>query len=382
MTWKKGLSTRACGRQPVSAPLRAIRWGMRYGGRMALDPEQLTWIGAALRCEPGQLSVRLIAGDASPRRYYRVAQSGQADDAVTAIFVASPASENNGAFIGIGELFAHQGVRVPHVMASDLKVGWFLLEDFGDVLLAERLTPESVDALYAQALDTLHTMQSSFKGWAEVPPYDVGRLQQELDVFPEWFLGSLLGQPLTAADDSGFAALCKMLRDSAMAQPQVLVHRDFHSRNLMCLSDGGLGVIDFQDAVIGPVTYDVVSLLKDCYVEWPRAQQLAWLAGFVEQAAADDGDQDIDLNQWTEWFDLMGLQRHLKVMGVFSRLALRDGKPDYLRDIPLVMRYIEEVLALYSARPEVSEFSTWWKRIVAPVTDDWDNIVQRVAGSL
>ena len=348
---------------------------------MSLDAEQLRWIGAALQCESGQLSVRLIAGDASPRRYYRVAQSGQADTATT-IFVTSPPSENNAAFIGIGELLAHQGVRVPHVMASDLEAGWFLLEDFGDVLLAERLTPESVDALYAQALDTLHSIQSPSRGWAEVPPYDAGRLQQELDLFPEWFLASLLGQPLSAVDDSDFAALCRTLKHSALAQPQVLVHRDFHCRNLMCLSDGSLGVIDFQDAVIGPITYDVVSLLKDCYVEWPRAQQLAWLAGFVEQAVIDDCDQDIDLNQWTEWFDLMGLQRHLKVLGVFSRLALRDGKPCYLDDIPLVMRYIEEVLALYSARSEVSAFSDWWKRIVAPAKDEWDNIVQRVADPL
>jgi aminoglycoside/choline kinase family phosphotransferase len=150
----------------------------------------------------------------------------------------------------------------------------------------------------------------------------------------------------------------------------------------MCLSDGSLGVIDFQDAVIGPVTYDVVSLLKDCYVEWPRAQQLAWLVEFIEQATIDDGEQDIDLNQWTEWFDLMGLQRHLKVLGVFSRLALRDGKSGYLHNIPLVMRYIEEVLALYSERPEVSKFSNWWKRIVAPAVDDWGTVVQRAVGSL
>ena len=381
MTWKKGLNTTVCGRQAVSAPLRAIRWGMRYGDRMSLDSEQLTWIGAALQCEPGRLSVLLIAGDASPRRYYRVAQNEEADTATT-IFVTSPPSENNAAFIAIGELLAHQGVRVPHVMASDLEAGWFLLEDFGDVLLAERLTPESVDALYAQALDTLHTIQSPFRGWAEVPLYDAGRLQQELDVFPEWFLTSLLEQPLSEVGDSGFAALCKTLRDSALAQPQVLVHRDFHCRNLMCLSDGSLGIIDFQDAVIGPITYDVVSLLKDCYVEWPRAQQLAWLAGFLEGAAIDDCDQVFDLNQWTEWFDLMGLQRHLKVLGVFSRLALRDGKPGYLHDIPLVMRYIEEVLALYSERPEVSKFSNWWKRIVAPAVDDGDTVVQRAVGSL
>ena len=381
MTKQNALDTTVCGRQPVKAPLRAIHWGMRYGGRMSFDAEQLIWIGAALQCEPGKLSVRLIAGDASPRRYYRVARSGQADTA-TAIFVTSPPSENNSAFIGIGELLTHQGVRVPHVMAFDLEAGWFLLEDFGDVLLAERLGPESVDVMYAQALDTLHTIQSPSQGWVEVPPYDAGRLQQELDVFPEWFLASLLGQPSAAVDDSGFAALCKILRDSALAQPQVLVHRDFHCRNIMCVSDGSLGVIDFQDAVIGPITYDVVSLLKDCYVEWPRARQLGWLAGFAEGAAIDDRDRVIDLNQWTEWFDLMGLQRHLKVLGVFSRLALRDGKPGYLHDIPRVMRYVEEVLALYSARPDVSVFSDWWQRIVAPARDDWDSIVQRVADSL
>lgn len=354
---------------------------MRYGGGMSLDSEQLAWVGAALECEASKLSVRLIAGDASPRRYYRVAHSAQ-EDSATKIFVTSPPSENNQAFVGIGALLARQGVRVPRVLASDLEAGRFLLEDFGDVLLSERLTPGSADALYGQALSVLRIVQSANDGWASVPPYDAARLQQELDVFPEWFLTSLLALPGDAMDDSGFATLCSVLRGSALAQPQVLVHRDFHCRNLMCLSDGSLGVIDFQDAVIGPITYDVVSLLKDCYVEWPRAQQLAWLARFAEGAAINDGDQDIDLNQWTEWFDLMGLQRHLKVLGVFSRLALRDGKPGYLRDIPLVMRYIEEALALYSERPEVCAFSDWWKRIVAPVTDDWDNVVRRVAASL
>ena len=347
---------------------------------MSLESKQLAWVGAALQCEASTLSVRLIAGDASPRCYYRVARPAQ-KDSVTTIFVTSPPSENNQAFAGIGALLARQGVRVPHVLASDLEAGWFLLEDFGDLLLAERLTPESADAMYGQALDVLHTIQSPSKGWAEVPPYDAGRLQQELDVFPEWFFASLLALPRSAIDGSGFAPLCTVLKGSALAQPQVLVHRDFHCRNLMCLSDGSIGVIDFQDAVIGPITYDLVSLFKDCYVEWPRAQQLRWLAGFVEQASLDDNARDTDISQWTEWFDLMGLQRHLKVLGIFSRLALRDGKPGYLRDIPLVVRYIEEVLALYAAYPEISMFSKWWDRTIAPAVDNWDGIVRRAASS-
>jgi aminoglycoside/choline kinase family phosphotransferase len=377
---EKRLANSVCQCKLMLWSWRAIRWGMRYGGGMSLESEQLAWVGAALQCEASKLSVRLIAGDASPRRYYRVAHSAQEDSATT-IFVTSPPSENNQAFVSIGALLARQGARVPHVLASDVEAGWFLLEDFGDVLLLERLTPGSADALYGQALNVLRTVQSNTDGWACVPSYDAARLQQELDVFPEWFLASLLALPGNATDDSGFAALCSVLRGSALAQPQVLVHRDFHCRNLMCLNDGSIGVIDFQDAVIGPITYDPVSLLKDCYVEWPRAQQLRWLAGFVEQATLDGNARDTDMSQWIEWFDLMGLQRHLKVLGVFSRLALRDDKPGYVRDIPLVVRYIEEVLALYTAHPEVSVFSKWWDRTIAPALNDWDNIVRRAASS-
>ena len=350
-----------------------------YGGTMSLSIAHCRCIGEALGCSSDGFSAEIIAGDASPRRYYRIQLLAENETKVTVIFVTSPPSENNREFLSVQHLLSAQGVRVPGVIASDVEAGWFLLEDFGDALLSASLSAETVQQWYERAFVVLRQMQcpENTDAWSTLPRYDRERLQAELDVFPHWFIQNFLDLPPRAMSDSGFDALCDFLNDSALAQPQTLVHRDFHSRNLMCLLDGSLGVIDFQDAVVGPVMYDPVSLLKDCYIEWPRSRQLEWLSQFIEGAIDSDIRKQTSTADWVRWFDLMGLQRHLKVLGVFSRLSLRDGKHDYLHDIPRVMRYVREALTEYATLSDIAHFTEWWVGVVEPATKDWSELLAR-----
>ncbi len=355
------------------------------------------WIAEALQCALSQIEIELIAGDASPRRYYRVTLSngpatlaigGEAREIPSCIAMVSPASENNEAFLSVGAQLAKAGVRTPAVWAQSLRQGWFLLEDFGDQQLLPWLVsdPDSATAFYQQAFDALVCQISLPCEQVDIPAYDAERLKTELDVFPEWFLSGLLGiQP-----DERLRQCCATLTDYLISvfaeQPTVWVHRDFHSRNLMLLEQGELGVIDFQDAVLGPITYDPVSLLKDCYIRWPRAQQLEWLDGYLMQLS-NAGAAAVSINspapsaeqasrrqtlaaqletvtaaQFQRWFDLTGLQRHLRVLGVFARLHLRDHKSSYLADLPLVTEYVREALALTAdAHSSVADFRDWFE---------------------
>ena len=344
------------------------------------------WVAQQFGCSPQ--AVRLIAGDASPRRYYRVSVAVAANSSwpASVIAVRSPATENNDAFLKVGELFRGLNVRTPEVFAYSLEQGFFLLEDFGDELLLSHLRQSGGDACYGKSLDIL--MRLSGLRAADLPSYDATRLQVELDVFPEWFVTRLLDLPLDELSTASFSTLSRALIQSALEQPRVLVHRDFHSRNLMLLPEGDIGVIDYQDAVMGPITYDLVSLLKDCYIRWPRRQQLAWLNGHFDKLKTRDTSEmsilqgfspaerspreneppvDITFQVFSRWFDLLGLQRHLKVLGVFARLNLRDHKPAYLNDLPLVTEYVREVLALYAPEDRViAEFQDWFEAVVMP----------------
>jgi len=263
-----------------------------------------------------------------------------------------------------------------------------LLEDFGDQQLLPTLDsyPDSAAALYQKAFDMLVCQISLPCEQAGIPHYDFWRLKTELEVFPQWFLSALLGiQP----DDrlrQCYAMFTDYLISAFAEQPTVWVHRDFHSRNLMLLEADELGVIDFQDAVLGPITYDPVSLLKDCYIRWPRSQQLAWLHSYLlqlrnaEVAALSLGARvpmaeqasrlqalatqldGVSAAQFQRWFDLTGLQRHLRVLGVFARLHLRDHKSAYLADLPLVIEYVREALTLTAdTHGSVAEFSGWFE---------------------
>ena len=344
------------------------------------------------------LNVHQIAGDASPRRYFRVSLSTRspaashhvpgADDLAiteqasrsgssefaralltggeTLIAASSPPSENNEAFVAVQKLLHRAGLTVPSLLATDLGNGFFLMEDFGDVLLAARLTPATVDHLYAQALGELRGLALIPCVDANLPIFDAQRIADELSLFPEWFLQKHLGLSHADLPSTIWHELLALLVSVFKEQSQCVVHRDFHSRNIMCLADGRLGVIDFQDAVLGPVTYDPVSLLKDCYIRWPRDDQLRWLDAYRELLIAEGVEIADDAKTFARQFDLVGLQRHLRVLGVFARLCLRDQKPDYLNDLPLVLDYVREVLARYGAERAVGAFSDWFEGTVMP----------------
>ncbi len=339
-----------------------------------VSPHLLPWALAALdlpRTTPATLLP--VAGDASNRRYFRLQWSGR-----TAIVVeAPPATEKNREFLALRQLLGRAGVRVPELLAADLEQGYLLLEDLGDQLLLGQLGESTADEGYGRALAVLRQLAAIEPGaLANLPVYDRALLAEEFSRFPDWFLQQLLGLELVDAERHLLAELDGLLVGSALAQPQVLVHRDFHSRNLMCLADGELAVIDFQDAVVGPVTYDPVSLLKDCYIRWPRARVEVWALGHRDALYAQGLLPAVDDTTFLRWLDWMGLQRHLKVLGTFARLYLRDGKPGYLQDLPLVIDYIREVLAAHAGETAVlDDFRDWFEqRVLAAVArQPWSN---------
>lgn len=326
----------------------------------------LPWALSALEipsvAAPSTLSV--IAGDASPRRYFRLAlPSGN-----YVVVDAPPATEKNEAFVGVARLLASAGVKVPAVLAVDFERGYLLLEDLGDQLLLPLLDGDSVDALYAQAFAALAKMAAANTTGSGLGDYDVALLSEELGRFQAWFVRELLGYAPGEDELAQLDRLSARLVESALQQPRVLVHRDFHSRNLMLADGGELAVIDFQDAVVGPITYDLVSLLRDCYIHWPASQVRGWALAYHELLSARGLVADLDQQQFLRWFDWMGLQRHLKVLGTFARLYLRDGKAAYLDDLPLVIHYVVEISAKYAhEEPTFAEFSEWFTRCLSPL---------------
>ncbi len=289
------------------------------------------------------------SSDASFRRYFRVTVAEQ----TFIVMDAPPEKENIAAFIKVASLFKEAKVNVPSIHQQNVSDGFLLLDDFGSQCFLDQLNADSAHSLYQAALSSLLTLQSNTSlVKSDLPHYDEVLLRRELGIFAEWFLGQSLDIDIPA---DIWEPVSQLLITSALEQPKVCVHRDYHSRNLMVLNGGSLGVIDFQDAVIGPITYDLVSLLRDCYVSWPQVQITNWLGGYFKQLQ-QDGRIDSSLQQFTRWFDLMGLQRHLKAIGIFSRLHLRDGKSGYLNDIPRTLDYVTSVCATY---PELSEFNQY-----------------------
>ena len=329
----------------------------------------LQWCSKLVEPVAGRrLGLSAVAGDASFRRYFRLEGC---EPTRIAVF-APPDKERNLEFTRIAAMLREAGVCAPEVIAHDSASGFLLLSDFGDTLMLGALDEHSVDRLYARAMDTLLRIQgtaTACEGW-HLPAYSEALLLQEMQLFPDWYLKGLLGIALGAHDRALLQELFARLVASAQEQPQVFVHRDYHSRNLMLLPGGALGVIDFQDAVTGPLTYDLVSLLRDCYVQWAPARVEAWAASFAARAVAAGSMQPVPAATFRRWFDWMGLQRHIKVLGIFARLWLRDGKPGYLHDLPLVMRYTLDVAA---AHPETAPFADWLRDRVLPVArgQDW-----------
>jgi hypothetical protein len=301
------------------------------------------------------------SADASFRRYFRVTRGAES----CIVMDAPPDKENLGAFLSVGRRLLEIGLNVPVTLAKDVPRGFLLLSDLGNRQYLDEL--ESVDAaarLYADALDALCTLHMADRSASrDLPSYSHALLMREMELMPEWFLRGHLGLGITAAERGMLDRLFEVLAQAALSQPAVFVHRDYHSRNLLVCPDDNPGILDFQDAVRGPVTYDLVSLLKDCYVEWPRALVREWALRYRERLLGEGFELGASENEFIRWFDLMGLQRHIKVLGIFSRLYYRDGKPQYLEDLPRVLRYTRDAAADY---PECAEFAGFISRRIDP----------------
>lgn len=322
------------------------------------------------------LKLDIVSGDASFRRYFRVSVFDTAlGENVSYIAVdAPPEKENSAPFIAIARGLKAHNVLTPEILASDLEQGFMLLSDLGDKLLWPALTEATADAYYQEAMLALLDMQNcqSIEGY-RLPLYDAVKLNEEMMLFPYWCVSKQLNITLAEADIALLDQTMNLLIDSALEQPQVFVHRDYHSRNIMlCESashDNGLGIIDFQDAVIGPITYDLVSILKDCYIEWPRRKVMLWVKDFYVMLTIQHETlmEGIKFDQFLKWFDWMGLQRHIKVLGIFCRLSIRDGKKSYLNDMPLTAKYVWHTLKLY---PELSDFQQWFGETILTAMAD------------
>lgn len=339
------------------------------------------WVAAELQADdPAGLPLVMVSGDASFRRCFRAVQNQKTFIAVD----APPEHEDSAAFVKVCGMFRDAGVHAPEVYAVDCEQGFMLLEDLGDAMvLPEMLACQAgqdinkPDRIYRIAIDTLVRIQLC-GNQDLLGAYSRTELRREMDLFTEWFLLAFLELDLSAAEKDLIDQTMTVLEDAALAQPTVLVHRDYHSRNLMLLeqtptAEGDnadvfeLGVIDFQDAVHGPYSYDLVSLLRDCYIRWQPEQVASWGRYYLTAAQSQGLLSGLAEAAFFRDFDLMGLQRHLKVMGIFCRLYLRDNKSQYLADIPLVSKYFLEVSSRY---PELGNFVEWFQRRVIPTAQE------------
>ena len=290
-------------------------------------------------CQLSDYRIAPASADASFRRYFRVTL---ADGSTRVVMDAPPDKEDCRPFVEVAERMRQAGLHVPTVIARDLEQGFLLLEDLGSTDYLSVLTNDTVESLYADATAALLRLQSNGLV-VGLPPYDRALLLREMQLFPDWLLVRHLGLEIDADERAMLDGVFEILIDNALTQPLVCVHRDYHSRNLMFLDVDNPGVIDFQDAVAGPVTYDLVSLLRDCYVRWQGERVDAWVSEYYRAAHAAGLLAGVNEAGFLEWFDLMGVQRHLKAAGIFARLNHRDGKPGYLGDIPRTLGYIVEV---------------------------------------
>lgn len=307
-------------------------------------PQRLEQLQRWLSDELGlpEYTIAPASADASFRRYFRILFDGES----RIVMDAPPDKEDSRPFVSIGRQLRGIGLNVPEILAEDLQQGFLLLSDLGDRQYLDVLDAQNAGRLYGDAMGALATLQASGPGAQQLPPYDRELLWREMELFREWYLGKHLGLVLNPGEQKVLDETFELLVASALEQPAVSVHRDYHSRNLM-VSEHNPGILDFQDAVYGPLTYDLVSLLRDCYIAWPREQVEGWVSGYHDMAFEQGILGERQLERFLRWFDLMGVQRHLKATGIFARLNHRDGKPGYLNDIPRTLGYVVEVCGRY-----------------------------------
>lgn len=312
-----------------------------------------------------QRRLQPVSGDASFRRYFRTSDGQRSLIAVD----APPPQESLQPFMAIAASYAAAGVTVPEVIAANQEQGFMLLSDLGSTLLLSELTETNMSEWYQRALqDLMALMPVTSTELGPLPCYDEALFRRELALFHDWLVTEHLQLKLSREEQLLWQEFCDTLVSNALEQPQVGVHRDFHARNIMVLGPQQLAYIDFQDAVVGPITYDAVSLLRDCYVRWPLAQ-VRELSQYLYLHLQQQGliSQQVSAAQWQRWFDLMGLQRHTKAAGIFARLYHRDGKAGYLADIPRTVGYLHDIAGLY---PEFSDYQRWLARAIQPALQE------------
>ncbi|MDR1351628.1 MAG: phosphotransferase [Zoogloeaceae bacterium] len=319
---------------------------------MSRDQQIQEWIArhVASRYPGAEIGFAPASADASFRRYFRLTLP---DGGTRILMDAPPDKEDCRPFVQVAGLFAEAGICAPEIEIADLEQGFLLLSDLGRVglLAALKAEPGLADTLMRPAIDMLTRWQLASRPGV-LPPYDATLLRRELQLFPDWFIARHLGKTLTDAQRQALQTLFQQLVDAALAQPQVFTHRDFMPRNLMVVESAAtltLGVLDFQDAVYGPIAYDVVSLFRDAFLSWEEEQELDWVARYWEKARAAALPVPADFSDFWRDYEWMGLQRHLKVLGIFCRLNYRDGKAHYLADLPRFVAYAKKTASRYNA---------------------------------
>ncbi len=309
------------------------------------------WLSQVLGAKPYTLTT--ASADASFRRYFRVHATGETMIAMD----APPPQEDCTPFVKVAKLMLDAGLNVPKVIAQDLAQGFLLLSDLGDDTFLSKLNTDSAQPLYGNATDALIKLQLASKPNI-LPAYDEALLTREMNLFPDWYIAKHLGVALQANQDAALRASFQVLNANILSQGQVYVHRDYHSRNLMVCKENP-GVLDFQDAVYGAITYDLVSLLKDAYIAWDEEQIIDWAVRYWQPAKKAGLPVPQDFSEFYRNFEWMGAQRHIKVLGIFARLYHRDGKDGYLKDMPLVMQYLRKVCGRYiELRPMLKLLNT------------------------
>lgn len=303
--------------------------------------EIASWLREDIRI--AAFDINPASEDASFRRYFRVSFDGQ----TRIVMDAPPDKEDCGPFLDVARKLRECGLNVPHVLATDRSHGFLLLTDLGTELYLNALSPSNVAELYGDALDALLIMQAKAKT-NSLAPYDKTLLHEEMELFRQWLVQKHLNISLREDENKMLDRTFFLLAESALTQPTVFVHRDYHSRNLLHTSHNNPGIVDFQDAVVGPVTYDLISLLKDCYIAWPAHQVKAWILEYHTRALAAGIISLRDQSEFMRWVDLMGIQRHLKASGIFARLCHRDGKCGFLDDVPRTLGYVLEASQRFS----------------------------------
>lgn len=317
------------------------------------------WLQTTLKKQ--DWTITPLAGDASFRRYFRV----QLPDRSLVAMDAPPEKENIKPFIAIALAFTKLGIHVPEIIAMNLEQGFLLLSDLGDNLYSTLLNNDNAEQLYGDALDTLQRIQTCQEIIDNpLPDFDQVLILREWNLFVEWALKKHWQTDLNTHNQHMLSNTLEFLTQEFLAQPKICVHRDYHSRNLLWLDNHTVGVLDFQDAVWGPITYDALSLLRDCYIAWPRVQVEKWALLSYQRAREDNLLPHISGEQFIRWFDLLGIQRHLKCLGIFARLNHLYNKPNYLKDMPRTLNYILQVSEHY---PELKEFRAFLQMYSEPL---------------